>query len=78
MLSVPEMNLTPSFPFSSDQLEYALHLLLSPVSLQQVFLVQLVFEMIYYSLDLVYSGEASIFRNSPSSRSESAMLSAES
>ena len=55
MLSVPEMNLTSSFLFSSDQLEYALHLLLSPVSLQQVSPVQLVFEMIYNPLDLVFT-----------------------
>ena len=76
MLSVPEMDLSSSFLFSSDQLECALHLLLSPVSLQQVFPVQLVFELIYNPLG--HSGEASIHRNSPSSRSESAMLSAES
>ena len=55
MLSVPEMNLTSSFLFSSDQLEYALHLLLSLVSLQHVSREQLVFEMIYNPLDLVYT-----------------------
>ena len=55
LLSVPEMNLTSSFLFSSDQLEHALHLLLSPVSMQQVSTVQWVFEMIHSPLDLVFS-----------------------
>ena len=53
MLSLPEMNLISSFLFSSEQLEYALHLLLSPVSFQPVSTVQLAFEMIYNPLDLV-------------------------
>ena len=55
MLSVPEMNLTSSFLFSSDQLEYALHLLLSPVSLQQVFPVQLVFSMVYTESAMLFA-----------------------
>ena len=49
MLSVLETNLTSSF--LSDQLECALHLLLSPVSLQQVSPMHLVFEMIYNLLN---------------------------
>ena len=55
MLSVPDMKLTSSFLFSSDQHEHALHLLVSPVSWQQVFPAQLVFEMIYNPLDVVYT-----------------------
>ena len=55
MLSALETDLTSSFLFSSDQLEYALHLLLSPVSLQQVSPKQLVFEMIRNPLDTVYT-----------------------
>ena len=52
MLSFPEMNLTSSLPFG--KLEYVLHILLSPVSLQQVSPVQLIFEMTYGPLDLAY------------------------
>ena len=53
MLSVPETNLTSSFLL--DQLEYAWHLLLSPVSLQQVSPMQLVFEMFCSPLDFAYT-----------------------
>ena len=53
MLSVPETNLTSSFP--SDQLENPLHLLLSPVPLQQASPMQLVFERIYSPLDFALS-----------------------
>ena len=55
LLSALEMNLTSSFLFSSDQLEYALHLLLPPVSLQQVSPVQLIFEMSCNPLDFVHT-----------------------
>ena len=49
------------------------------LSLQQLSPVQLAVEMIYNLLDFAYTVVgAGIFRNSPSSRSESAMLSAES
>ena len=53
MPSVPETNLTSSFLL--DQLEYALNLVLFPVSLQQVSPIQLVFEMIYSPLDFAYT-----------------------
>ena len=77
MLSFPEMNLTSSIPFG--QLEYALHLLLHPVSLQQVSPGAVdIQDDIQSSRSCTYSGEVTIYRNSPSSRSESAMLSAES
>ena len=75
MHSVPETNLTSSLLL--DQLEYALHLLLFPVTLQQVSPVRLAFERIHSLLDFAYTlGEAGIFRSSPSSRSEPAMFSA--
>ena len=77
MLSVPEMNLTSSFLLGL--LEYALHLLLSPVTLQQVSPEAVGFRYdLQSSRPFIYSCEASIFRSSPSSRSESAMISAES
>ena len=55
MLSSPETNLLSSVLFLSDQLEYALHLLLSPVSLQWVSPKHLVFEMIHNPLDFAFS-----------------------
>ena len=75
-----EMNLTSSRLFSSDQLEYVVHLPLSSVSLLLLVSPKLrVSEKNKFShRPCTYSGEASIFCNSPSSRSESAMLSAES
>ena len=51
--SVPEPNLTSSL--FSVQLEYALHLLLSPVTMQQVSQVQLAFERIHGLLDFAFS-----------------------
>ena len=69
MLSFPEMNLTSNLP--CGQLEYALLLLLSlslslsPVSLQQVSLVQLTFEMIDSPLDLAHAVVKSAFFESP-------------
>ena len=53
MLSVPETNLTSRF--LADQLEYASHLLLSPVSLQQVSPVRLAIERIYSLVDFAYT-----------------------
>ena len=53
MLSIPETNLTSSF--LSDQLEYEFHLLLSPVAMQQVSPMQLVFEMIHSPLDFAHT-----------------------
>ena len=79
VLSALEMNETSSFLFLSDQLEYVVHLLLSSVFLVlPVSLKLLVFEKIHDPSPCIFSCETSIFRNSPSSRSESAMLSAES
>ena len=63
--------------FKSDQLEYDLHLpLSSALFLLLVALKLWVFEKNHNFL--LAHGAGSIFRNSPSSRSESAMLSAES
>ena len=76
-----EMNLTSSSVFWSDQLENVVHLpLSSALFLLLVSLKLWVCEKNHnFSLrPRTYSGEASIFRNSPSSRSEFAMLSAES
>ena len=51
--SVPETNLTSSL--SLNQLEYALHLLLSPVTIQQVSPVRLAFERIHSLLDFAHT-----------------------
>ena len=77
MLSVPETNLTVSFLL--DQLEYGLHLLLSPETLQQVSPVQVVFEMMDSPLDSVYTEvKPAFFVVRHLQDPESAMLSAES
>ena len=77
--SVLEMNLTSSVLFSSDQLEDALHLLLFPVTMQQVSPVELAFERIHSLLDFANTMvKPAFFVVRPSLRSESAMLSAES
>ena len=75
-----EMNLTSSFLFLSDQLEYVVHLPLFCIITVPGFpeAVGLREESEFSSRPCSYSGEASIFRFSPSSRSESAMLSADS
>ena len=77
MQQVPETNFTSSL--SLNQLEYVLHLLLSPVTMQHVSPVQVAFEMIHSLLDSANTVlKPAFFRSSPPSGSESALLSAES
>ena len=80
-LEALEMNLTSSSLIFSDQLEYVVHLpftsvlLLLPVSLKLWVFDE---NHNFSARPCTYSGEARIFRDSPSSKSESVMLSAES
>ena len=80
MLSALEVNLTSSSLFLSDQHEYVVHLLLSSVLLLLLVSLKLwVFKKIHDPLAPACTAvKPAFFRNSPSSRSESAMLSAES
>ena len=62
MLSALEMNLTSSFLFLSDQVEYIAHLLLySVLLLLPDSLKLLVFEMIYNPIGLEYTVEKPAF-----------------
>ena len=64
--------------FLFGQLEYALHLLLSCIIAAGLTGPVGIRDDLQSSRPCTYSGEANIFHNSPSSRSESAILSAES